>query len=61
MKSSNVSSTHLFFAPLFPFFQKGKEGLLQKKEKGKARGKGKKRGKKKEEREREKKQRNKKK
>ena len=59
--STNIMPRHLLFAPLFPFFQKGKEELLQKKEKGKQEeGEGKKRGKKKEEREREKKQINKK-
>ena len=38
--SKNIMPRHLFFAPLFPFFPKGKEKLLQKQEKGKARGRG---------------------
>ena len=42
--SKNIMPRHLFFAPLFPFFPKGKEKLLQKKEKRKREGKGKERG-----------------
>ena len=44
--SKNIMPRPLFFAPLFPFFQKGKEKLLQKKEKRKREGKGKERGRK---------------
>ena len=44
--SKNIMPRYLFFAPLFPFFQKGKEKLLQKKEKRKREGKGKERGRK---------------
>ena len=35
--SKNRMPRDLFFAPLFPFFQKGKEKLLQKERKGKER------------------------